>query len=224
MGEGIDEDKLLNTNVKDTIIYKNNNTIIINGDEDMNINVIYNGFDYVNESDTILYNVNNEGANIMFFPEENYYKNIDDFTLSIPLPDANVVINDVNLTNIKPKKLLSKYNINSNADLFKAIISSMKNEVSLFSSNDRIRYNILMNILLLYMPHSNFADVYTISGDLDGYIIKINKTKSNPDHYISYVCHNITDDYCYDIEFYNYNEIYFDYDRVIDILSSIEFN
>ncbi len=222
--EDIDKNKLLNTNIKDSVIYTNNNTIIVNSDKDMNINVVCNDSKYINKNNNVICKADNNETCIKFFTEVNYLSNIDNFTSFIPMPDASLIEKEVNLTNIKPKKLLHKYNIKSNADLFKAMIKSMNNEVNFFSSNNLIRYNILMDMLLLYMPFTNFSDIYTISGNLDGNIIKINKTESNPDYFVSYVCPLTSNEYCYNIMFYNFDDYYFDYDKVIDILSNIEFN
>ena len=42
---------------------------------------------------------------------------------------------------INPNKLLKKYNINSNADLFNAMVDEIGNDVNIFNSNDYIRYS-----------------------------------------------------------------------------------
>ena len=67
---------------------------------------------------------------------------------------------------------------------------------------------------------SSVNNLYTISGDYDGYIIEYRVTNDSKGSYKAYICSNYDSPDC--IEVYFINKEYFTYDKVVELIRRME--
>lgn len=79
---------------------------------------------------------------------------------------------DVTFKKVNGKKILEKYNLNNDYDIFKYTLEHYDDEVNISSSNNEIKMNYLIksfiNLVIL------ISKISLIKGDLQGYMYTIN--------------------------------------------------
>ena len=218
----IDDNKPI---VEDISIHKSNNInekIYIRKTEPyyiMETNLEKFGYNQkANNSNVYFYN-NDENIGLAIDNRQNLYEICRTMTQQSFADDTS------NLTlpmMIYPNKLLKKYNINNNADLFNAMVDEIGKDVNILKSNDYIRFSFFMRFIdIMKLPKlSSVNNLYTISGDYDGYIIEYRVTNDSKGSYKAYICSNYDSPDC--IEFYFINKEYFTYDKVVELIRRME--
>lgn len=214
------------SDIENTAIYKNNNV-----DKKIYISKTGNNFAFKTNLEKFGY-INKEN-----YIDNIYFLNGDDKTI-ISINNSTNLYNLCNIataqniaeeTNvlalfmmINPNKLLKKYDVNSEADLFNAMVDEIGNDVSIFNSNDYIRYSFFISFINIFsFPNtSNANKIYTISGDYDGYFFEHPISKDSNGGYQAHICTEKNSFNCINIIFLNKD--YFTYDKVIELISRIE--
>ena len=112
-----------------------------------------------------------------------------------------------------PYSVLDKYEINNTIDIMKYHQNHYDDELNIFTSINKIQMNyIARQYCEVVLPSYN--KLYYLENDLEGYMTE----SMDSDHYQAVF--NF-DDRTYSISFFNQNGLYFDYDKVIEIISSI---
>ena len=104
---------------------------------------------------------------------------------------------------------LKKYNINNEIDLIKYVRKRKKSDCNFFTPISKIKENYFFNFVENSFP--DLSNITYIEGDFNGYIYEVNDYKQ--------AC-ILKDDKLYCLTFYKLN--YFDDDKIIDILKSLE--
>lgn len=113
-----------------------------------------------------------------------------------------------------PYKVIEKYDIKDTIDLLKYHENHYNDETNIFTSIKRIQMNyIARNYSELTL--ASYSKFYYLEGSLRGYLIV-----SNGD-FAKYQAYFIFGDNAYSITLFNRNSDYFDYDKMIEVISSI---
>lgn len=109
-------------------------------------------------------------------------------------------------------KVLNKYNINNTIDLIKYYERNYLVKENIFTDSDYIKVNYIASKYVKTVL-SEYDKFYYLDNDLEGYMIE------NDDFYYStfYKCVD-----SYRVSFFNNKENYFEYDNVVEIISSIK--
>lgn len=214
------------SDTEDTAIYKNNNIdkkIYISKTNNSRIfktNLEKFGYNNKENYNNNTYFLDNYDKTIISINDStNFYKLCNMLTSKSIAEETNILALSMM---INPNKLLKKYNINSNADLFNAMVDGIGNDVNIFNSNDYIRYSYFIRFITIasFPNTSNANKLYTISGDYDGYFFEYPINKDSKGGYQAYICTDKNSFDCIDIIFLN--KEYFTYDKVIELISRIE--
>lgn len=174
----------------------------------------FNNSDY-QKKDYLYCRIDNQ--NICIIPgydaNEYYYYN------NLSLKESKKILLSTKLFITKTSDLFKKNNINNNKDLFLERLNYIKTNKSVFSSIKDLEYDILMKNMLLFLPRIDKGNIYTISGDYDGYII--NEQNQNENAYYVYACQN-NKDACAGLHLFEKNTKYFTKDKITEIISSIK--
>lgn len=174
----------------------------------------FNNSDY-QKKDYLYCRIDNQ--NICIIPgydaNEYYYYN------NLSLKESKKILLSTKLFITKTSDLFKKNNINNNKDLFLERLNYIKTNKSVFSSIKDLEYDILMKNMLLFLPRIDKGNIYTISGDYDGYII--NEQNQNENAYYVYACQN-NKDACAGLLLFEKNTKYFTKDKITEIISSIK--
>ena len=183
--------------------------------------IIYNNqnFDFNNseyqKKDYLYCRVDNQDVCIKpgYDANEYYYYN------NLSLKESKKILLSTKLSIIKTSDLFKKHNINNNKDLFLERLNYIKTNKNVFSSIKDLEYDILMKNMLQLLPRIDKGNIYTISGDYDGYII--NEQNQNDNNYYVYACQN-NKDACAGLLLFEKNTKYFTKDKITEIISSIK--
>lgn len=180
----------------------------------------FNNSDY-QKKDYLYCRIDNQ--NICIIPgydaNEYYYYN------NLSLKESKEILLSTKLFITKTSDLFKKNNINNNKDLFLERLNYIKTNKSesVFSSTKDLEYDILMKNMLQLLPRRLLPridrNIYTISGDYDGYII--NEQNQNKNAYYVYACQN-NKDACAGLHLFERNTKYFTKDKITEIISSIK--
>lgn len=174
----------------------------------------FNNSDY-QKKDYLYCRIDNQ--NICIIPgydaNEYYYYN------NLSLKESKEILLSTKLFITKTSDLFKKHNINNNKDLFLERLNYIKTNKNVFSSTKDLEYDILMKNMLLFLPRIDKGNIYTISGDYDGYII--NEQNQNENAYYVYACQN-NKDACAGLHLFEKNTKYFTKDKITEIISSIK--
>lgn len=116
------------------------------------------------------------------------------------------LLNDLNLKGVD--KYLKKYNIKTDEDVYKYMLSFKKGDVNILSSYSELKDELFRRNFLVITSIS-FDKFHLLNGSIEGYLVigkNINAVIKNGNDY-------------YELYFYNYEDI----DEVIDIISTISF-
>lgn len=144
---------------------------------------------------------------------EYYYYN------NISLKETKKVLLNTKLFITKPNDLFKKHNINNNKDLFLERLNYIKTNKSILSTTKDLEYDILIKTMIQSLPKIDKGNIYTISGDYDGYVI--NEQGQNNNTYYVYACQN-NKEACTGLLLFEKNTKYFTKDKLIRIISSIK--
>lgn len=144
---------------------------------------------------------------------EYYYYN------NLSLKETKKVLLNTKLFIAKPNDLFKKHNINNNKDLFLERLNYIKTNKSIFSRVKDLEYDILIKTMLQSLPRIDKGNIYTISGDYDGYII--NEQSQSDNIYYVYACQN-NKEACAGLLLFEKNNKYFTKDKITKIISSIK--
>lgn len=183
--------------------------------------IIYNNqnFDFNNseyqKKDYLYCRVDNQDVCIKpgYDANEYYYYN------NLSLKESKKILLSTKLSITKTSDLFKKHNINNNKDLFLERLNYIKTNKNVFSSIKDLEYDILMKNMLQLLPRIDKGNIYTISGDYDGYII--NEQNQNDNNYYVYACQN-NKDACAGLLLFEKNTKYFTKDKITEIISSIK--
>ena len=115
---------------------------------------------------------------------------------------------------LDPYKIIEKYQIEDTIDLIKYHEKHYNDNVNLFTNLNKIKMNyIAKKFTNNTLP--SYKRFFYLENDLRGYLIENNGNKV---HYQATIIFN---DKTYAISFFNKNELYFDYDKTLEIISSI---
>lgn len=212
--------------VHNTVIYKNNNVdkkiYISKTDNNFAFKTNLEKFGYINKENYIdnIYFLNGDDKTIISINNSTNLYNLCNMLTSKNIAEETNVL--ALFMMINPKRLLKKYDVNSEADLFNAMVDEIGNDVSIFNSNDYIRYSFFISFINIFsFPNVNNANkIYTISGDYDGYFFEQPISKNIKGGYQAHICTDKNSFDCIDIIFLN--KEYFTYDKVIELISRIE--
>lgn len=113
-----------------------------------------------------------------------------------------------------PYRVIEKYDINDTVDLLKYHEKHYNDDINIFTSTKRMQMNYIARNYSEFMLPS-YSKFYYLEGSLRGYLIV-----SNGD-YAKYQVYLIFGDNAYSVTLFNRNNEYFDYDKMIEIISSI---
>ena len=220
------KDQVKISNIENTVIYKNNNVdkkiYISKTGNNFAFKTNLEKFGYINKENYIdnIYFLNGDDKTIISINNSTNLYNLCNMLTSKNIAEETNVL--ALFMMINPKRLLKKYNINSNADLFNAMIDEIGNDVNIFNSNDYIRYSYFIRFITIasFPNTSNANKIYNISGDYDGYFFEYPINKDSKGGYQAYICTDKNSFDCIDIIFLN--KEYFTYDKVIELISRIE--
>lgn len=143
------------------------------------------------------------------------YRGIGDRDATIAFIELNDFKNDIGSINSRKldSEILKINKIDNGYDLIRNHYNNSNKTVSIFSSVNRIKLN---RMALTYLSSLITSDeVYLLEGDVSGILCIGEK---------SYHSVLFEDDYAYVVDFHNDKSDYFDYDKVIEMISMIEFN
>ena len=109
-------------------------------------------------------------------------------------------------------KVLNKYNINNTIDLIKYYERNYLVKENIFTDSDYIKMNYIASKYVKTVL-SEYDKFYYLDNDLEGYMIE------NDDFYYSTFYKGVDS---YRVSFFNNKENYFEYDNVVEIISSIK--
>lgn len=114
---------------------------------------------------------------------------------------------------LEPYKILEKYSIDDNVDLIKYYEKHYNDKLSIFSDSSLIKMNYIAKT---YSENTlpSYSKFYYLENDLRGYLVM----SVSKNHYQAIFMFG---DNTYSISFFNGESNYFDYEKVIEILSSI---
>lgn len=120
-----------------------------------------------------------------------------------------------NFKGVDRRKLLQKYNLNTDYDIFKYIVSNYNSDMNVLASSDKIKLNYAVKTFANVMIPS--TKITLIDGDYQGYIY-------TTDGGLAYEVHLIHNEDNYFIKFTNGPiSTYFTMDNVKDFISNINF-
>ena len=143
------------------------------------------------------------------------YRGIGDRDATIAFIELGDFKNDIGSVNSRKldSEILKINKIDNGYDLIKNYYKNLGKKVSVFSSVNRIKLNRMSLTYLSSLVTRD--DLYLLEGDVSGILCIGDKS-----------FHSVLfeDDYAYVVDFYNDKNDYFDYDKVIEMISMIEFN
>lgn len=114
---------------------------------------------------------------------------------------------------LEPYKILEKYSIDDSVGLIKYYEKHYNDKLNVFSDSNLIKMNYIAKTYSENVLPS-YSKFYYLENDLHGYLIE----SVSKNHYQAIFTFN---DDTYSISFFNKNADYFDYEKVIEVLSSI---
>lgn len=112
-------------------------------------------------------------------------------------------------------EILDKYDVDDNEEIIEYYSKHYDDNINIFTPVSKIKMDHMVNTYVdLTLP--SFEKIYKLEGDLDGYLLKSASSKNF--HIMLY-----EDEGYYAITFMNNKEDYFDYDKIIEILETVDF-
>ena len=113
---------------------------------------------------------------------------------------------------LNSSKIVNKYDIDNTLELIKYYEKHYKNKLTIFNSDDEIKMKYIAGMYSNSLPSYN--RFFYLENDLEGYMTE----SVDRNHYqaILYFRNNV-----YSISFFNSEDNYFDYNKVVEVLNSI---